>query len=341
MRQSAASQGRSPTVVVLHEAFAADARPDELDALLQVEETADALERLGWQVSTLAVGLDANVWLKELESRRPDCVFNLVESLCGSGRLITFVPTLLAAADIPFTGSDADAIHLSSNKLLAKHWLTVHGIATPAWIGSASAVNPKRGPWIVKSVWEHASLGLDDDSIVHGQEALAERIDHCKQQYGGEWFAERFIDGREFNVSVIDDDGEPRVLPIAEISFDEYTADKPRIVGYDAKWNSDTFEYLNTPRIFPRLDAATSKRLKSLAKKCWRLFRLRGYARVDIRMDQRGMPWVLEINANPCLSSDAGFAAAASQAGLDFDRVIEAIIGVTMRQVPNRSDSVV
>jgi D-alanine-D-alanine ligase len=248
---------------------------------------------------------------------------------------------MFAAANMPFTGSDADAIYLSSNKLLAKRWLAVHGVATPAWIYSASSAGPKRGPWIVKSVWEHASLGIDDDSIVRDKEALADRIDSCTRQFGGEWFAERYVDGREFNISLIDDDGEPRILPIAEICFDKFAPDKPRIVGYDAKWKSDTFEYRNTPRVFPTLGVATARKLKTVARKCWKLFKLSGYARVDIRLDKRGMPWVLEINANPCLSSDAGFAAAAAKAGIDFDHVVETIVTVATRQVPRHANGAV
>ncbi len=337
---SASVLSRVTKVVVLHEAIAVDARPDELDALVQVEETSAALERLGFAVSTLAAGLDVESWLGELRSRRPDCVFNLVESLSGDGRLITLVPTILAAAGMPFTGSDADAIYLSTNKLLAKHWMTMHGIATPAWVASSKVSGAATGPWIVKSVWEHASLGLDDGSVVHNKKSLTARLAYSKRCFGGEWFAERYIDGREFNVSLIEEHGKPRVLPLAEIRFEGFAADKPRIVGYDAKWNSDTVEYRNTPRIFPDLDDKTASRLEALAKKCWQLFKLRGYARVDIRVDRRGMPWVLEINANPCLSSDAGFFAAATRAGITFDSVITAIMAAASRQVMKQTDHI-
>ncbi len=319
------------SVVILHEVMPDDARPDELDALVQVEEVSATLQRLGWEVSCLAVDLDAKSWLTELRSRRADCVFNLVESLGGSGRLITLVPSLLAAAGIPFTGSGADAIYLSSHKLIAKRWMALHGVPTPAWLESDEGAGHDDQAWIVKSVWEHASLGLDDGCIVRGKAALSARLDRSTANFGGEWFAERFIDGREFNISVIEEAGVPRVLPIAEIRFKDFPADKPRIVGYAAKWDTDAPEYRNTPRVFPNLAPTKEGRLQQLAKKCWQIFRLRGYARVDIRMDDRGVPWVLEINANPCLSSDAGFVAAAAEGNLSFDKVIEAITDAALR----------
>ena len=207
----------------------------------------------------------------------------------------------------------------------------MHGVPTPAWLEANDAADRDGQAWIVKSVWEHASLGLDDGCIVRGKAALAARLDRSAASFGGEWFAERYIDGREFNISVIEEAGAPRVLPVAEIRFDAFPDDKPKIVGYAAKWDTDAPEYRNTPRVFPNLARAKEMRLHELAKKCWKIFRLRGYARVDIRMDDRGVPWVLEINANPCLSSDAGFVAAAAEGNLGYEKIIEAIMDAALR----------
>ena len=119
------------------------------------------------------------------------------------------------------------------------------------------------------------------------------------------------------------------MLPPAEIVFDGYPPGKPRIVGYRAKWDAESFEYRHTVRSFEfeRRDAPLVDSLRSLALRCWELFGLRGYARVDFRVDAAGRPWILEVNANPCLSPDAGFAAAAARAGLSFERVVERIVG--------------
>jgi D-alanine-D-alanine ligase len=334
-RQTAAS------AVVLHEALPANARTDELDALVQVEQVSIALERLGWNVSTLATDLDLGKTLKELRRRPPDCVFNLVESLDGNGRLIHLVPSLLSAAGIAYSGCDAEAIFLTSQKLVAKRWMALHGVPTPAWLSSGESIRQDRKPWIVKSVWEHASLGLDDDSVVHGKQALQRRLDECKSAHGGEWFAERFIAGREFNISLIEESGEPRILPIAEINFEGYPSDKPKIVGYAAKWDVAAIEYHNTPRSFPRLSDAQDERLQAIARKCWKIFGLHGYARVDIRMDEQGVAWVLEINTNPCLSHDAGYAAAATEARMSYERLVETIMDAALQNDNNQVERVV
>jgi len=116
--------------------------------------------------------------------------------------------------------------------------------------------------------------------------------------------------------------------PPAEMTFVGFPEGKARIVDYAAKWHEDSFEYNNTVRRFefgPE-DAALIGSLREIALACWRLFGLTGYARVDFRVDAAGVPYVLEINVNPCLSPDAGFAAAAARAGLDREQVVARIV---------------
>jgi GNAT superfamily N-acetyltransferase len=100
------------------------------------------------------------------------------------------------------------------------------------------------------------------------------------------------------------------------------------MVGYRAKWDPASFEYQHTPRRFdfPPEDTPLLLRLRELCLQCWELFTLGGYARVDFRVDHQGNPWILEVNANPCLSPDAGFAAALGQAGISFDQAIAQIL---------------
>ncbi|MCU0585751.1 MAG: hypothetical protein MUC46_06745, partial [Desulfobacterales bacterium] len=126
----------------------------------------------------------------------------------------------------------------------------------------------------------------------------------------------------------------PQLLPPAEILFEGYPENRPRIVGYRAKWDPDSFEFSHTPRRFefPRQDAALLERLGALALSCWKLFGLNGYARVDFRVDGGEEPWILEINANPCLSPDAGFAAALETAGIPFQTAVARIIAAAGRK---------
>lgn len=328
-----------PRVLVLHEALGAHARPDELDALVQLRQVGDALRQLRCPVSTQDIGLDLGSGLAALQRAGPDCVFNLVEGLNGRGELIGFVPALLESASIPFTGSGSAAINLSSHKILAKQWMRACGIATPDWLaldGQERLAPPsaRDAQWIVKSLWEHASLGLDDGAVVAGVEAVSQRIARCAQTLGGAWFAERYIDGREFNISLLERGGQPHVLPIAEMAFVDYPPGKPKIVGYAAKWDERAPEFAATQRRFGTIDRHARQALEALARECWSSFGLRGYARVDIRLDAAAKPWVLEVNANPCLARDAGFFAAAAEEGLRFEQVVERVLQAAIRSRP-------
>lgn len=324
------------SMMVLHEAVGDDPRPDELDTLAQAEQVSAALRGMGIEITPLATGLDLASTLNAIRGRRPDVVFNLVESLGGDGRLVHLVPSLLATTGIPFTGSDGDAIFLSSHKRLAKRVMRQHGIPTPEVLPDGGAdegnADDAGAAWIVKSLWEHASLGLDDGCVVDGVGAAQQRIADSVRRHGGEWFAERYVDGREFNVSVLEVGGAPQVLPLAEMTFVDYPAGKPKIVGYAAKWDESAPEYHTTKRVFPALSAELRDAITGIVGQCWSAFGLRGYARVDFRVDDEQRPWVLEINANPCIAEDAGFTATAAKAGIGFERLVALLLQAALRQ---------
>jgi D-alanine-D-alanine ligase len=262
---------------------------------------------------------------------RPAFVFNLVESVEGLGRLIHLAPALYESLGLPYTGAGSEAMYLTSNKPLAKRLLAAAGIATPEGVepGTQGLATPSfAGPYIVKSVWEHASIGIDDSSVVEEARKVGAVARKRQRRFGGEWFAERFIEGREFNLSLLGGRDGVELLPPAEMLFVDYPAGKRRIVDYAAKWHAGSFEFCNTVRRFDfdEADRPLLVQLEDMARTCWRLFGLRGYARVDCRVDAAGKPWVLEINVNPCLSPDAGFAAAAGRRGLDLPAVVRRII---------------
>lgn len=321
-------------IAVLHGEVAEDACPDEKDVLVQVDFVTEGLARLGHEPVAVPVSLDLAETARTLSTLSPAIVFNLVESLIGKGGLIHVVPALLEAMKIPYTGAGVEAILLTSNKLLAKKWLASAGLPTPPWFTATDGHRdpPISGPWLIKSVWEHASIGLDEDSVIQGadRERLLTEMAARRDALGGACLAEAFIDGREFNLSLLANTSEsgPEVLPPAEIRFDAYPPGKVRVVGYRSKWEEGSFEFSHTPRsfTFSEADAPLLLRLEELALRCWKLFDLKGYARVDFRVDKAGRPWILEVNANPCLSPDAGFLAATLRAGLQFEEVLDRII---------------
>jgi D-alanine-D-alanine ligase len=320
-------------IAVLHGEVAEDANRDEKDVLVQVDFVSQGLAALGHEPVAVPVSLNLEEAARALAALRPVIAFNLVESLSGKGGLIHIIPALLDALNIPYTGAGTEAMMLTSNKILAKRWLAAAGLPTPPWFtpGEMSENLRIEGAWLVKSVWEHASIGLDEDSVIvdADREKILVEMEKRRSSPGGECFVEVFIDGREFNLSLLTGGKGPEVLPPAEIRFDAYPRGKVRVVGYRSKWEEGSFEFNHTPRFFefPGTDAPLLARLKELALKCWRLFDLRGYARVDFRVDREGRPWILEVNANPCLSPDAGFLAATLQEGLTPAEILMRIIG--------------
>ena len=300
-------------------------RPDEADTLITAEAVAAALQRLGYRSDILRLGLDLAV-VGELADRRPALVFNLVEAIADDSALAQLAPAAFDHYGLAYTGCGLEAHHLTLTKTAAKRLLASARLPTPRWSldGRGFAAGERV---IVKSLTEHASVGIDAGSVVPAAEAAREIVLR-QQRFGGQFFAEAFIEGREFNLSLLETPDGPRVLPVAEILFVDFPADRPRIVDYEAKWESDAFAFNNTPRCFdfPASDAALIAELSELALKTWRLFGLAGYARVDFRVDADERPTILEINVNPCLAPDAGFAAAAERGGIGYDSLIGSIV---------------
>jgi D-alanine-D-alanine ligase len=318
-------------VVILHQAVLSSSPLDELDVLAEVRAVRAALKTLGHKTSVLSMSASLDDAYRALVRARPDCVFNLVESLMGFGGLATAATALLDTSRIAYTGSATAAMALTTNKVAAKHALRREGIATPAWVTCRAHTNFRPGTYVIKPVSEDASVGLDENSLVHVgslsqcQSEIAQR----SRPIGRELFAERFIEGREFNVSLLGSAQAPRVLPIAEISFKGFRERGiPEVVGYRAKWEKHSYEYQNTPRSFDAAAANVSLRrqLSQVSEAAWEVLGCSGYARVDLRLDRRGVAHVLEINVNPCIAPDAGFAAAAKRAGLDYPSLVAEIL---------------
>lgn len=319
--------GASGFVAILH--GATPDRADEIDQQIAAEAVAAALEALGYGTEIIGLGLDLSA-LQALAAKRPLAVFNLVDALIGDCRLAALVPAALGRLSLRFTGAPFDVWLATLSKIAVKQALIEARLPTPDWSADGFGLG-ERGRVIVKPVFEHGSLGLDASSVVPAAEAAA-LIAARDQHFGTAHFAECFIDGREFNLSLLQAGDEVLMLPIAEICFHGF-GEGPHIVGYDAKWAPESAAYRGTPRRFG-LEAENpylALELRSVALKCWELFGLSGYARIDFRVSSNGWPYILEVNANPCLSPDAGFAAAAEQDGFSYERLIDTILAAPLR----------
>jgi D-alanine-D-alanine ligase len=319
-------------ILILHSDISPDAGQDEIDCLEQAEAIAQALRVLNYEPVLLPFELNLNHTITMLQSLKPLAVFNIVETLDSKGNLIHFAPALLDSLKIPYTGCPTQAVFQTSNKPLSKKIMHYAGIATPDWIEQDGFSSPQEisGQYLIKSSWEHASIGLDENSLIISTDKanILKEMNRRAEKLGGSCYAEAYIDGREFNVALISDKAGAKVLPIAEMLFKDYAPDKLKIVDYKAKWDADSFEYNNTIRKFDFEDddAPLISSLREISLQCWNIFSLSGYARVDFRVDNNGKPWVLEVNTNPCLSPDAGFAAALEQADIKYHDAIGLII---------------
>ena len=202
------------------------------------------------------------------------------------------------------------------------------GIPTPYWYESGGCHSDSFPPgrYIIKSVWEHGSAGLTSDSVV--RISREEELDELLETSERGVFAERFLPGREINIALLSDGkGSWEVLPPSEIIYSNRNDPAP-FLDYRAKWEETSESYRNSLRslYFDSGDSRMLKRLSLIALECAELFGLNGYARVDFRMDETGQPHVLEVNANPCISPGAGFAAAAVKAGISYNEMIDRIV---------------
>jgi D-alanine-D-alanine ligase len=324
------SKGEIP---ILYNEITKEASKDEADVLYQVNAVSTALEQLGFTVSKHPFPGSSKDMLAALKKTKPSFLFNLVESVAGSGKLSYLAPSLLEALNVKYTGNSAEAIFLTTNKIVTKKLLKSCGIPTPSWI-SVSDENgfTKDDRYIIKPVYKDGSIDLNQDSIVtiESVHQIRERLNAMKEKTGKEFFAEKYIEGREINVSILGENGKPRVLPPTEIKFIGYKENHiDEILSYRSKWEEDSFEYRSaaSSNVFDDRDKALLKILEENSLKCWHEFGLKGYARVDFRIVKEGRPWVLEINANPCITpGESSFLKAAAQGGLDYLDVVKKII---------------
>lgn len=302
------------------------ALPDELDVLNQVDYVGEILEKLGIESYRKGVTGDFMHEISMVAGERPDFVFNLVESVGNKGELCYFIPALLGMHSVPYTGNPVEAMFITTSKALSTQIMEKEGIKTPATFFPSQFRKLEPGKrYIIKPVWEDGSQGITVDSVFTYSPGYENNFEEKNDSH---WIIQEYVDGREFNISVLSGAGGPEVMPPAEMIFHGYDEDMPKIVDFRAKWIEESFEYRNTIREFPDLkpDSLLKQKIDETALRCWNVFGLRGYARVDLRVDAAGNPLVIEVNANPCISPDSGLVAATMEAGMEMTEVLSRII---------------
>ncbi|HEX6350468.1 MAG TPA: D-alanine--D-alanine ligase [Candidatus Dormibacteraeota bacterium] len=281
---------------------------------------AAAVRAAGWSEWRLAVGRDLQPVLDRLREQRPDVVFNLVESVAGQPRMEAAMAWVLEWLELPYTGSPPEAMSAGLDKAHAKALLQAAGVPVPGL----------SFPAIIKPRCQDASHGISPDSVVADEAAAEARIAYVRARYLQEAVVEEFIEGREFNLSLVGPSDRPTLLPPSEIDFREFTPGRPRVVGFEAKWSEGSADFRGTTPFFPELPPPTLEALRSVATKAYEAIGLRDYGRVDVRFHESRGPFVVDVNPNPDLSTDAGLARAAARTGLVYDELVQKIVRMAL-----------
>jgi D-alanine-D-alanine ligase len=326
--------------VVLHnnDYLAADRQASEelirsLDADAEVAQTAEAvraaLSERGWLVNIVTVSESVEALGALLAPFAPEVVFNLVESLGGDSTREREAPAALERLGIPFTGAGSKALEIAYAKDAVRSCLQAAGVRIAA--GSVLMPDealeelPRDYPLFVKPAHTHASIGIDQASIVHDHAALATRVAWLRQTIGGPILLEAYLPGDEINVAVLPARDRAITIP-TRIDFSGYPEGYAPIVTYDCKWNEASPEYAAVSRPVAHLLApALLAELDHQARAALAAIGSTSYARVDMRLGSDGLPRVIDLNPNCDLHPEAGMAIAAASAGFSYADLIETI----------------
>lgn len=300
-----------------------------MDEVVAVKE---ALIELGYPVQLIPLGRPLEKAQKTLESVCADLVFNLFEGFDDAPETEPVIARWMEEKHIRFTGNPSNVLELTLDKAKTKSVLSTAGIKTPAY----QVLNPDtmdgfslKFPCIVKPNAEDASHGLLPESVVQNKEQLIAQVERITRNFRGSALIEEFIDGREFNASVLGNSS----LSLLEISEITYTLPRglPRILTFESKWIEGTEYYVGTGVTCPaQIDPELRKTIADIVLTGCKAVGCRGYARVDMRQDLNGDIKVLEINANPDISPDLGIARQANAVGISYAELIQKIVSLAL-----------
>jgi len=341
-----------PGVLVLHNLY--DSEPDHWSVTTfgrestesvvdEVKVVTDVLDKLGtpYRVVGIRQLLDVPV---VLASASEPVIFNLVEGLTGDPQDASLIPALCCAFGKMSIGCDSICLMTALDKWHTKAILCAAGIPVPGGtivpVGEPlSTKGLENGPFILKPAQSDASEGIGSKSFFQAVgPAMEEAVRTIHRDFNQPILVEQYVGDREFNVSVIQDGGEIRIMPIAEIDFSAFEPGRPRIIDYAAKWLTETFEYKNTLRILPaKISDEVAAKIRAIAMKTWQALGCEDFVRIDMRMDGDGEVYVLEVNPNPDISLDAGFAAALKAGSVSQEDFVKMVVNNAMDRLERRA----
>jgi D-alanine-D-alanine ligase len=310
----------------------------ELGVIEEMEDIKNALNGLGYKTSIMNVDSDIFRLIDHLRAEDPDLIFNLVECVENEAIQEMNVAGIYDLLKIPYTGAPALTLGLALNKPRVKEILSYYNIRTPRF--QVFQISEKitlrddlKFPLIVKPSREDASVGIEDASVCYSIAELRKRVRYIFEEFDQPALVEEFITGRELNVAIMGNK-KPIVLPISEIDFSGLTDDMHKIVSYDAKWVHGSIAFVGTNGVCPApIPQELEEQVKAIATQCYHVIGCRDYGRVDFRISEDGTPYVLEVNPNPDISDDAGFARSARVHGFTFEQAIAKIVEFALERL--------
>ncbi len=303
-------------------------RPDVREVIEAAQDIRNGLQSRGYPEVGLCLARNISDVRRMLDEDRPDVVFNLIESLRGREAWEPAVAALLERHGVAFTGSSAAVLRACLDKGLCMRLLARNGVPVPRSEvrDRASAFLEFPFPAFVKPRRTDGSVGIDGGSVVFDPEGLAARINHLCDTFGGEALVQEYLPGREINVAIL---GDERLEPLwpAEIDFSGFPEGLPRIVTYRAKWDEDSPEFSGTVSLRADLAPALERRVLLVAKAAFRVMGVRDYGRVDLRLDSRGQPRVIEVNPNSDLAPGTGVSRQAERQGIEHADLVARVVG--------------
>lgn len=296
-----------------------------------VGQVAAALKEAGHEATILGVHDDIQKLIAGLTQPRPELVFNLMEMFDEDPFGDVDAAGLLDLLDLPHTGGGAGEIFLRQDKALAKKLLAFDGILYPRFAVFPRSAGLETGgnlrmPLFVKPLRLDASLGIDAKSLVHDAPSLMKKVLYIHERLNDSALAEEYIEGREFYVGVLGNNGEAQALPPIEMDFSGLPEGAPHVADSKAKWDKKSAEYKGTRSVVAQLPDELRARLQRVALDACRALRVRDYGRVDLRLTETGEIYVIEVNANCYLEKGSEFATAAAAAGIGYAQLIQKIV---------------
>ncbi|MDD5347163.1 MAG: ATP-grasp domain-containing protein [Candidatus Omnitrophica bacterium] len=299
----------------------------EFDHPDTIKVIAKAIESNGFSVQKIGNAADL---LEKFEKLSVDIVFNISEGLEGRNRE-SQVPMLLEMAGIPFVGADALSLGVSLDKLMAKKIFMAEGIPTPKFkvvegLERIKNLDHMQFPLFVKPRFEGSSKGLTEASRVENKEELKKQVEHIISTYKQPALIEEFIRGEEFTVAVVGNDP-PEALPIVQIQIDGELKLRDKFYTF-GHIKDDALEYICPAPV----SKAVEKKIADLAVRTYKAIECRDFGRVDIRVDEKGNPYVLEINPLPSLSTADVFMVVAKAVGMTYEDMIGKILKAAIKR---------